>query len=130
MTKEKISTRIEQFLDLCDHAKSIYQVNYDVVLKCDKVTQDFLHAIELYSLTYKQRAKLTSSERQNRIERRAAKDVVEEYEPIVKWLGEVPEAAKAINKLKQTLGEIRKSERYHEERTYVKRIRRDDNTGS
>jgi len=119
---ENLSAEVERFLDLCGACKATYNGYYEAVGICDKTTIDYLHALELGAFTYRERAKLATAERKNRLERRAAKDMVECYEPLVKWL-EAPETVRAVNLLKQALGEIRKAERYHGNRSYLKRVK-------
>lgn len=113
----KISEKIEQFLNLWDDIKKIHSYNFNAVEECNKASTDFLHIIELDKTTYAERSKLTTAEKANRIKRRKAKDMVEIYEHLLRF-SEVEESRRAVNLLKQMLGEIRKTERYHENRSY------------
>jgi len=117
----EISHVIEQFLDLCNKGSQIYGASQATVEKYNKIDQDFLHAIELANLNYKQRAKLTTEAKNNRVQRRLAKDVVEVYAPLMEYLAK-PENFAAIQMLKQVLGAIRKQEQYHQNRTYIKKV--------
>jgi len=116
----KLSEIIKQFLDACENYRKLYDFNFEVVGKCDKITCDFLHNLELNKSTTRERSKLTTAERKNRIERRKAKDIVETTEPLKNFLN-TPEGIKAIKMLKQVLGETRKAEKYHENRVYIDR---------
>jgi len=116
----QLSEKIEQFLDLCASCKPAHDFSLEIVTKCERVTTDYLHALELGNFTYAERAKMSTAERKNRIERRAAKDLVELHEALRKWL-DLQDTKASLNMLKQTLGEVRKIERYHANRTYIKR---------
>ena len=118
---DKAIRKIEQFLDLCASCKPAHDFSLEIVTRCEKITSDYLHALELGNFTYGERARMSTAERKNRIERRAAKDIVELNEALRKWL-DLPETKAALNMLKQTLGEVRKIERYHANRTYVKKV--------
>ena len=115
-----LSEIITAFLNACDACTKDHAYYYEVVGNCDKATTDFLHTIELDKLSYTERAKLTTVEKANLRKRRKAKNAVELNEPLIKYL-ELPESQRALNLLRQTLGEIRKVEKYHASRTYTKR---------
>lgn len=53
--------------------------------------------------------------------RRYFKDRIEEYQPLIDFASD-PQNKKIIDKLTQVLGEMRKQERYHNNRTYYPRI--------
>ncbi|MCL2322793.1 MAG: hypothetical protein FWC47_11905 [Oscillospiraceae bacterium] len=116
----KLSLKLEQFLKTCDEVKKQYDFNFEIVGKCDEITCDYLHKLELSKTTSNEKAKMATAERKNRLKRREAKDIVEVDEPLRKFILS-PEGTKAINMLRQTLGDIRKVEKYHENRTYVER---------
>ena len=78
---------------------------------------DIMHKFELDNLSYKERCKLATTLATSRKDRRFYKDHVEELEPIVNFMSESAHT-KAINNLKQLLGEVRKVEKYHSNRTY------------
>lgn len=55
------------------------------------------------------------------------KDRVEEYQPIIDFITD-PQNKKFIDKLTQVLGEVRKQERYRQNRTYYPRILKEKET--
>ncbi len=55
----------------------------------------------------------------NRRARRQCKDTIEELEVLASWLDK---NKAAVNQLKQALGEMRKVEKYHENRSYHPRV--------
>lgn len=114
-----LSKQIEAFLNTCDECRRQYESNYQIVGLCNKRTTDFLHSLELDKITFQERSKLTTIEKRNRRKRREAKDIMEECEPLRNFLND---QAKAINILRNVLGETRKIERYHENRKYKKRV--------
>jgi hypothetical protein len=114
--------QLEQFLNLCDSASAIYHHDYKLVGHCDKLTGDFLHALELDDLTTNDRSKLATRQRQNLLARRVAKDAVSLWTPFVKiWL-ESPSNQKALEYLRKTLENTKSIEAKLNSRTYVKRV--------
>lgn len=51
----QFSTYISDFCKMIDYAKNDYQWNKDEVNRLDRLTQDYLHKLELEGLDYKQR---------------------------------------------------------------------------
>lgn len=89
--------------------------------KQDKLTQDYLHSLELDELKYEERNKIATQLAINRKDRRYFKDKVEEYEPIINFFSESQNKA-LLNKLQNILGKVRKIENYHKNRFYVPKI--------
>ncbi len=118
----QISKNIEIFLKLCDDCKKKYDIYFELVSKCDKKTTDYLHALELDNTPYNERAKMTTAQKRNLLERRGYKDIVEECAPLKEYLDDTANM-KAINFLKQVLGQVRKIESYHKNRIYKKRYK-------
>lgn len=79
-----------------------------------------MHAIELNTDGYKARNKMASQLELCRKERRWYKDRVEESNPVITFLAD-PQNKAAINKLRNVLGQVRKTERQHEVRAYCPR---------
>lgn len=119
--EKKSSEYIEEFLNFLSDVKSKYNFAFDEVNQQDKLTQDYLHSIELDNLKYEERNKIATKLVINRKDRRYYKDIVEEYEPIVEFLDD-PNNKKIVNQLTQVLGKVRKQEDYHEKRTYIPRV--------
>ena len=89
--------------------------------RLEKLTQDYLHLLELTDLSYHDRAKLAEKLKDCRIQRRTAKDMVAVLEPIVEFLS--TERGKVlISQLQQVLGKIRKAEKYIEQRSYTPKV--------
>jgi hypothetical protein len=87
----------------------------------DKLTQDYLHMLELNELDYKQRAKLMTQLRKCRRLRRQHKDTVEILEPLIQYL-ESDKGKNFLNLLKEVLGKTRKAEERMDNRTYYHRV--------
>jgi hypothetical protein len=115
------SEYISEFLDFISSVQSSYNDCYEEMKKQEKLTQDYLHSLELGELKYEERNRIATKLATNRKDRRYFKDRVEEYEPIVKFLSE-QNNMRVINQLKQVLGEVRKQENYHKDRFYVPRV--------
>lgn len=121
MNNKKPSENLSDFLNFTTAAQSHYNFCLEEMKKQEQLTQDYLHSLELDGLGCKERSKLATKLAINRKNRRYYKDRVEELEPIVNWISD-PANTKAINFLKQTLGEVRKQENYHKNRTYTPKV--------
>lgn len=115
------SEQITNFLNFITAAQSHYKFCKDEQEKQEKLTQDYLHSLELDGLNCSERSKLATKLAINRKDRRYYKDRVEELEFIVKFF-EDPQNKKMLDKIKQVLGETRKAESYHKDRKYIPKI--------
>ena len=84
MKQQKISPSqfIKNFLEFVQNVKSDYDYNVEAMRKEDRITQDYLHMLELEDLSYHERSKVATKLVENRKARRDYKDMVEELEPI------------------------------------------------
>ena len=121
----KRSEPLEAFIRLVNQTRTVYNAAYKAVNTEDKLTSDLLHDMELVGTTSKIRSKIATELRTSRLDRRYYKDIVEELEPLHEFLS-VPENEKAIKRLEQVLGKMRKAEAYHADRTYHPRVNRMD----
>lgn len=119
------SEYISDFLNFVTEAQSQYKFCFDEVNNQDKMTQDYLHSLELDDLKCAERSKVATQLAINRKDRRYYKDRVEEYEPIVQFF-EDGANKRVLDKLKQVLGATRKAEGYHKERTYKPRVKKEE----
>lgn len=115
------SNYLSEFLSFICEAQSHYKFCVDEMETQDKLTQDYLHSLELDELKCKERSKLATQLSINRKDRRYFKDRIEELEPVVAFFEE-EQNKKVLNNLKNVLGDIRKAERYHKNRTYIPKI--------
>lgn len=113
----KFSETISNFCDMVTEALSDYEWNKTEVNRLDRLTQDYLHQLELNGLDYKDRAKVATKLTKCRQLRRASKDTVEILEPFVDFI-ESDKGKQAMNFMKEALGKTRKVEKYMENRTY------------
>ena len=131
----KTSKNIENFLNFYDAVKRDYDIAFEMVNQCDKLTQDLLHRLELESLSTGEKNKIATQLKYCRKDRRYWKDIVEELESFVtmfnqteaslsdnKKKAEVEANRRFINMLRETLGKTRKQEGYHANRSYKPRI--------
>lgn len=119
----KTSEEVKRFLDFMHRCETRYGMAKEGQLAEEKRLQDYLHAIE-FEPHAEERSKTATKLRQSRIRRRENKDVVEELGPIIEFL-EDPNMKRAIDRLGQTLGKIRKAEKYHENRVYHPRVEKE-----
>ena len=87
--------------------------------KLDKTQQDLLHAIEFS--TYDDRGKISTQLAKVRKERRMHKDTMGLLEPTYTLL-KSPSGADFTNRLTQVLGQVRKQERYLQDKCYYPRV--------
>ena len=73
----QFSESISSFCKLMENAQRDYAWNYDEVNRMDRLTQDYLHKLELDGLDYKERAKVATQLAKCRQARRECKDTVE-----------------------------------------------------
>ena len=133
-TNLNVSKHIEAFLKFYNQARAEYTYCYNKVNECEKVECDLKHKLEL--------GLYADRNEENRIktqikyilrDRRYYKDRVEELEPFMdlfenkcKEKENVSRAcSSAINHISNCLGQVRKAEDYHRERTYKPRILKD-----
>lgn len=120
MTK-KPSEFISEFLKFVSEAQVQYKLYSEEVDKQDKLTQDYLHSLELDDLKYNERSKIATKLAVNRKDRRYYKRCVENLEPIVK-LFEDPKNKQVLNLMTKVLGDTRKAEQYHKFGKYIPRV--------
>lgn len=113
---KKCSENVADFLGFLRQAQEDYNIAKSMDSDMEKETQDILHRIELGENTYHEYAKLSRGLKEVRQKRREAKDKWTQLEPIVNWAAEHEETIKSIEKL---LGEVRKIERFEENRYYI-----------
>ena len=125
---KKPSEYISEFLNFIAEAQVQHKIYEEEVNTQDKLTQDFLHKLELGELKRDERSKVATKLAINRQDRRYYKDRVEELKPIVTFF-EDPVSKKMLDKLRCVLGESRKWESYHKDRTYKPRVLKEKNNG-
>lgn len=117
--QEKTSKHIEDFLNFLRNAQNEYTWSMEKEKEQEELTQDFLHLLELEDLNYHERAKIAGHLTEARQERRQYKDSVEELKSVVEF---VKANKKFLNELEQVLGDVRKQEKYHTNRSYHPRV--------
>lgn len=133
-TNLKVSKHIEDFVKFYNTAKSHYTYCRNKVNECDKLTQDLLHKLELDSIDRNEKSRITTQLKYCRKDRRYYKDRVEELEPFVKLFEDDKSSnsgqlnTRAVNQISNSLGQVRKQEEYHNNRTYKPRIIKDETT--
>lgn len=119
--KPQFSQSVSQFCRMMDDAKKDYAWNYAAVNQADRLTQDYLHKLELDGLDYRQRAKVATQLARCRQMRRECKDTVEVLEPLVDFL-ESEKGKHLLNLMREVLGRTRKVEERMGTRVYVPRV--------
>lgn len=98
------------FCRMMEDAQKDYAWNYSEVNRMDRLTQDYLHKLELDGLDYKERAKVATSLAKCRQARREYKDTVEILEPLVQFL-ESDKGKNLLNLMREALGKTKKVEK-------------------
>lgn len=117
----KFSSVISDFVKMMENASRDYKWNYDEEKRMDKLTQDYLHKLELGGLDYKERAKVATQLARCRQARRECKDTVEVLEPFVQFI-ESDRGKNLYNLIREVLGKTRKVEERMETRVYIPRV--------
>ena len=125
---KKPSEYVSEFLNFVTDAQSQYRFCSEEAETQEKLTQDYLHSLELDDLKCDERSKIATKLMINRKDRRYYKDRVEEFEPIVQFFDD-PQNKKVLDKLKQVLGQVRKAENYHKDRIYIPRVLKEKKDG-
>lgn len=115
----RVSYNIESFLNFIRDAEELYKTSYDKVNELDKLTQDYLHDIELGDFDYRGRAKIATKLKETRQARRKYKDVTVTLQPVKEW---VQLHKGTINELQQLLGKVRKEEKALTNRIYIRKV--------
>ena len=115
------SDAISNFCRIMDSAIKDYGWNYNEVNRMDRLTQDYLHKLELGNLGYKDRAKVATQLAICRKSRRECKDTVEVLESLVGFL-ESDKGRQLMNLMREALGQTRKAEERMKTRTYRPRV--------
>ena len=115
------SACISEFVSMMDRAKLDYRWNCDEVNRLDKLTQDYLHKLELDGLNYKERARVATSLARCRQERRESKDMATILEPLVQFL-DSEKGRQIMSLMKEVLGKTRRVEKGMECRRYIPRV--------
>lgn len=117
----QFSTHISNFCKMVENVKNDYEWNRDEVNRLDKLTQDYLHMLELGRLDYGERAKVATKIAKCRQERRTSKDTVEMLEPLIQFL-DSDRGCNMMKTMRETLGKTRKIEERMKTRVYRYRV--------
>lgn len=123
----KLSEKIEVIIHVLDQSKADvrwYQEQQEIA---EAEIMNLEHELEGVGVTHRsppnsrERGKLATQYQHHRIKRRIAKDAVRVNQSLAKFV-ESDIGAKAVNQLRQILGEVRKQENCMDERVYGKRV--------
>jgi len=121
----KFSESISSFCNMMEDAQKDYAWNYEQVNRMDRLTQDYLHKLELDGLDYRERAKVATQIAKCRQRRREYKDTVEVLEPLVQFL-DSERGKNLLNLVREALGKTRRVEKGMETRTYIPRVLKEE----
>ena len=117
----RFSAAISEFCQMMEDARKDYEWNSEEVGRLDRLTQDYLHQLELGGYDYQQRAKVATKLAECRKLRRISKDTVEVLEPFIVFL-DSDKGKSMLNLTREALGKTRKVEERMETRTYRYRV--------
>ena len=115
------SETISNFCNFLTEAQRTYTWNSEKVLEMGRLTQDYLHSLELDGLLFDERAKIATQLAKCRQQRREHKDTVQVLEPLVEWL-DTEKGKQLFNLLRDVLGKTRKIEDRMGTRVYCPRV--------
>ena len=119
------SKTIETVCKSLEDAKQNYAWCDAEITRMERLTQDYLHKLELGNLDYRERAKVATAMAKCRRRRRECKDTIEILDPLVQFL--YSERGKnLIHLMNEVLGKTRRVEKNMETRTYCYRVLEDE----
>lgn len=117
----RISDELTRFTNLCAEVRKMHTYCEERLRDCDKETQDYLHKLELETLTSSEKAKIATALKRVRKERRYYKDRVEACQPLIEAFETNP-AKLFINNLSGVVSKCKRVEGYHASRTYIPKV--------
>lgn len=115
------SENISGFLNFVNQAVKDYDWNTEQLEKLNKLTQDYLHKLELEDLSYKEKAKIGIQLSKIRKQRRLHKDSIELLTPLINYLN-TEKGKQQKNSLNEVLGQIRRNENRLGDKKYYFRV--------
>lgn len=116
--EKPLSKSIEAFCNLVNSAQNDARMYADELERLDNMTQDYLHALELGDLDYRERAKIATKLVDIRRDRRKVKNMLEVLEPFTDFQNE-KESKVYMDKLRKLLGATRSTEKKQQNRMYL-----------
>lgn len=113
----QFSVTISNFCNMVTDVTADYEWNKSEVNRLDRLTQDYLHQLELNDLDYRERARVATQLAKTRQLSRISKDTVEILEPFMEFI-ESEKGKQTMNLMREALGKTRKVESKMETRTY------------
>lgn len=121
MTRKKKSPQfsacISNFCQMANQAIRDYEWNQTEVERLNRLTQDYLHKLELEDADCKERSKTATQLARCRQLRRQSKDTVEILEPFVTFLNS-DKGRNVMNLMREALGKTRRVEERMVDRVY------------
>lgn len=118
---QKLSDSISEICKLLESAPKDYAWNMEQATEMDRLTQDYLHMLELNGLKYEERAKVATKIARCRQQRRVYKDTAQTLEPLARYLSS-DKGKQVFNMMREVLGQTRKIEEHMTTRKYFPRV--------
>lgn len=115
------SDQVAAFCNFLNESMGEYRRCQQEEEEYEKLTQDYLHVLEIGELSYHEQARISKELTEARRKRRVAKDRMEALAPLVEF-GENEANKKVLNALRNVLGTMRKIEDRADKRCYVPRV--------
>lgn len=115
-----LSKQLSESINFLRECEKEYQYYLSKVGEQERMRNDLLHLLELDCSDYSDRCKTATRLRNCLKERRLYKDPVEELSPIADFLSK---NKNLLDQLGQTLGAVRRAEKYHSCRSYRPRCK-------
>ena len=114
--KNSISENVSDFLDFLRESEQLARISKENEQEANDSTQDVLHKLEIQPVSYHEAARLARKLAEVRQSRRMAKDIYNTVSLIVQWAEENKNVVKSLERL---LGDVRKAEKFMQNRTYT-----------
>lgn len=121
----KKSEELEKVIAFLDQINSSYNFCNEEMKRCDDLTQDYLHKLELEETSYSERAKIATALKKVRKERRIYKDKIDVLLELL-VINDSDFITKFKNQLRQVLGAVRKAEKKQENRIYINKVLKEE----
>ena len=103
-------------MDFLRESEQLARISKENEQEANDSTQDILHKLEIQPVSYHEAARLARKLAEVRQSRRMAKDIYNTVSLIVQWAEENKNVVKSLERL---LGDVRKSEKFMQNRTYT-----------
>ena len=112
---------IQTFCNSMEELEKEYEWCKEKMSEMDRITQDYLHKLELENLKYDGRAKIATKLTKIRRERREYKDTMMVLEPLYEYM-KSDKGHATLNQLRKVQGQVRQADERMRRQTYKPKV--------